>query len=474
MNRTETLWALVVLAVALFIGAFISIDLAPLVLIFGVAAWWTWLYPKLGLVLFIVIAPLLPLLKFTQSGGALTLVKDVMILTLFGRTVVYPLLTKSLPYRRNPLFMPLAALAVWVIVGTLQSDILTLGVLRARDIALYAILYFAVLHLPISRAYLRSLVTWSLVVAFILMGLGAYQLLAAVDSAVLRFDPAREIWIPRVSSTLGHPSVFGEVLILVTAVAFGIFIATDNRRWRIVALLIGLLSLPLLYLTYSRGAWLGMGAALCAGVATLLFARRTNTNSVITLPRVAAAIVTVVLLAAIVLLATPAGTFLASGFDPTYASNAIRLDFMARLIAPLTPLQAIIGAGLGDVVIQNFRDVTVGLADITTGAARTVQVAKDATLVDNQYLKTFVELGLIGSLIYLWIYWQVLVGAWSLSKSKKVTVRATGLIMVAFLAAFVVQGLFIDIWDIFPTNAYFWILAGVGFALQTPALYKKV
>lgn len=166
---------------------------------------------------------------------------------------------------------------------------------------------------------------------------------------------------------------------------------------------------------------------------------------------------------------TPAGPLLRSAFDPTYKSNLERLEFAVRLIAPMTNLEALFGRGLGDVVEQNFRTVRVGLGAITEGASREVQLAKNRTLVDNQYLKTFVEMGLIGLLIYAWLFWRFAKGAWQLvreggERHKKII----GLWSAGFLAAFVVQGFFIDIWDIFPTNAMFWIVGGLLAAALTP------
>jgi hypothetical protein len=153
---------------------------------------------------------------------------------------------------------------------------------------------------------------------------------------------------------------------------------------------------------------------------------------------------------------------LRSAVDPTYASNAERLEFLARLIAPLTPAQALFGAGLGDVVVQNFRMADVDSFDIVSGASRSVQLAKDATLVDNQYLKTFIELGLAGILMYAWLYWRVAKGSYLLATNYQLpTAQAIGLWSLGFLAAFLIQAFFIDIWDIFPTNLAFWVVAGL-------------
>jgi len=473
MIRSALLSAAIVVLVALIAALGIGIESGVLILMFSALAWWTWQVPNLALIFFIVSAPLLPLLKFTQSGGSITLIKDVIILTLFARLVCYPLLTKTLPYRRNHLFVPLLLLAGWTVLNLLRADSLVLGILRARDIALYVILYAAVLYAPLDEKYLRRLLGWTVAAGIIVLGLGIYQWFGAVDSAVLRFDPARQVWIPRISSTLAHPSVFGEYLIALAALSAAALATVRTLRDRALWLAFSVTLLPFIFLTYSRGVWIGL-AAMVAAMSFLLWRVYSKTRVRISWQGIAGGSTVIAVLVVAIVMTTPLATFIQSAFDPTYASNAIRLDFAVRLIAGLSSTDALIGAGLGDVIAQNFRTIELSSSDITAGAARSIQVAKDATLVDNQFLKTFIELGLGGLLIYTWIYFVTLKSAWNIAQQKKLLPRAVGLAAFGFAAAFIVQALFIDIWDIFPTNALYWIFAGLVAALHTPQVYKNV
>lgn len=158
---------------------------------------------------------------------------------------------------------------------------------------------------------------------------------------------------------------------------------------------------------------------------------------------------------------TPAGGLLRSIVDPTYGSNEERVEFLVRLVAPLTNRNAIIGNGLGDVIAQNFREVDLEAYDIAAGASRAVQLTKNTTLVDNQHLKTFIEMGVVGIGLYLWLYWRFAWNAVKTALRTSNTNAAIGYWGVGFLAAFIIQGLFIDIWDIFPTNLLFWIIAAL-------------
>lgn len=452
-------WAAVAGASCAVVALAVSPQMAFYLLFFAVVCWWTWEHEELAFLSFLVLAPLLPMLKTTQTLGTFTLVKDALILTLFGKVFLWPLITQRLPYRRSILLLPIICLALWGGLALVQADSLTLGVLRGRDIALYALLYFVALYLPTSKEVWQRRFVWVATGGGVLLLAGLYQWFFAPDSAVLRFDPVRNIWIPRMSSTFAHPTVFGEYLTLLTAI-FGALVATvRDARVRLWALVGSLVVLPFVYLTFSRGVWLGYVGTI--GTLGLMYGwqRWGGTISRKKLTSWAVGLLGVCLI--VLLLAfrfTPIGIFVRSAFDPTYTSNQIRLEFLARLVATTSNRQALFGHGLGDIaqkVIQN-QNIDVTAFDIASGASREVQLSKDSTLVDNQYLKTFIEMGLFGILIYLWIYWRVFIEGW-----KQGDAGVFGYMPAAFVAGFAIQALFVDIWDVFPTNAYFWIMAGL-------------
>ncbi len=460
--RPQLSWALIVVAAAAFISFFLSFQAGIFVLVFAVIAWWAWQHPEEGFLFLIVLAPLLPMLKITHTIDTFTLVKDVIILTLFTRLFLVPLLRQALPYRRNVLWAPALALSAWTVLEAFKADELLLGLLRARDIILYLLLYFAVLYLPHSQARMKERLRWFVLSLLAVLWLAIYQWFWAADSAVLRFDPAREIWIPRISSIMAHPSILGQYLVMAAALLAATTAYVRRRRAKMV--LAGLLAavLPFIFLTYSRAVWLGLAAALAAMAAVLAARFFLSGRPAGSWWRQAAVGAVLLVLAAVATLRlTPAGTFVRSSFDPTYASNEERLIFMARLIAPMTGGEALVGRGLGDVTRQNFRRINLEAHDIAAGSARAVQAAKNRTLVDNQHLKTFVEMGLAGLIIYGWLYWRVFKAGMRATAGKTAARRTLGLGAVGFLAAFITQGFFIDIWDIFPTNAAFWTVAAL-------------
>ena len=467
MNK-EVPWVILGLVVSIVIALLSSVQLGVFAAFFVTLAWWTWHRPHDAVIFFIVLAPLLPMLKITQTIGTVTLLKDVIIVTLFVKLFALPLITRTLPYRRNPFALPIIGLLLWTAIATLRADQLTLGVLRARDIVLYLMLYFAVLYLPYSKEFLVRAARWFMASAAIVMLLAGYQWFFAADSAVLRFDPARSIWIPRISSILAHPSILGHYLAITSTFLFAwaARLLAHRQRGLLSFGMLGALTIVglLVYLTYSRAVWIGLVLAFSA-IATTLAWQHLQQRYQVTWKHVRRVMVGLVLLLAIAgfgIRYTPANTFIQTIFDPTYASNAERLEFAARLIAPMTNAEALVGRGLGDVTAQQFREIDVTSADIATGASQAIREAKDDTLVDNQYLKSFVELGLVGVLLYLWIFFIFMKHSFALvTGHRPPALKILGLWGIGFIIFFVTQGFFIDVWEIFPTNAVFWMVAAL-------------
>lgn len=461
-------WALIVVLACAMVSLFVNLQLGFFLLFFTTIGWWAWLNPITAFFMLIVLSPLLPMFKVTQTISTITLIKDVLIGTLFMRLFLWPLLTQRLPYRRNVLWAPIILLLLWTTVETLRADALLVGVLRAREIMLYVLLYVVALYLPKGKTFWRELTLWVGLAAASVISVAVYQWHFAPDSAVLRFDPARSVWIPRISSTFGHPSVFGHTLVLLTTFAFAATMVIPRRMAKLGAIMGSVVLAICIYLTYSRAVWLGLGAAIASMTALWLlrsYAKRRNIKRLLK----AMLVISITAVAALILLwkFTTVGVLLSSGFDTSYKSNSERLEFLARLIGPLTNAEALVGKGLGDVTEQNFREVDLTTFDVASGAARSVQLAKNRTLVDNQYLKTFIEMGLVGLLIYTWIFIRLLKNARRLYLTPAITepfrtrCKIFGLASFGFLAAFLIQATFIDIWDIYPTNAFFWIIAGL-------------
>lgn len=462
-------WQAIIIALtaALVLAAFVNTQTAIFTIFFFVLAWWVWSSPIHSFFLLLVIAPLLPMLKITQTIGTITLIKDVIISVLFWQFFLSPLLTKRLGYLRHRMILPLLTLLAWLLISLVRADSFLAGILRTREIVLYIMLYLAVLYLPLKEKHYRQALALFLTSAALVLVLGLYQWFFAADASVLRFDPVRSIWIPRMASILAHPSVFGHYLGVIATLLAGFCFSAARSSTRIWSGISLVLVVPFIYLTYSRAVWLGLAVALPVLTIVWLLQHSTFTWSSKQIRKYA--LLSFIICLAIMSIAyrtTPLGTFVRTALDPTYASNEERIIFAVRLIAPLTNTEAIIGRGLGDVITQNFRAIDLQAIDLVTGADQSVRRAKDITLVDNQYLKTFIELGLVGLIIYGVIFYHVLSNSWQLLRLSNTAINPGRAAVIAFCGLgffifFIIQGFFIDVWDIFPTNAAFWIIAGL-------------
>lgn len=463
-------WGIIAFLISLFLALFFSVEVGIYALVFAAVAYWVWESPEESFLTLIAIAPLLPLLKATQTLGNATLIKDVIIITLFLRTFAVPLLEQRLPYRRNMLFAPLIALVAWSLLEVMQGAS-TLAVLRFREIVLYILLYFGVLYLPHDKNIMRNRLTVFFITLGIVMALGVFQFWFAPDSTVLRFDPARQVWIPRMASTFGHPTVFAEYLITGAMLIIGILITKNVRlqasSYKLQALLL-FVSIILLYFTYTRAAWIGFAGGMVAIAVVYFLHSHTPSHSPLSKGeksrslslrrrgwvRLVTVVISFGIISTLILRFTPVGTFLRTTIDPTYASNADRIAFVVQLISQTSNKDVVIGKGLGNVITQVRTGGDVSAIDIASGQSRTVQLSKDQTLVDNQYLKTFMEMGIVGIVFTFWLFWRFFTAAQHASPA----LRLAG---IGFLAAFMIQALFVDIWDVFPTNALFWTLAAM-------------
>lgn len=469
--KPELAWGSIAVLFSLFLALFFSVEIGLYALVFAIAAWWVWESPEESFLTLIIIAPLLPLLKATRTLGNVTLIKDVIIIMLFLKTCFVPLLEQRLPYRKNLLFAPIVALVGWALFEVIHGGS-TLAILRLREIVLYILLYFGVLYLPHTKKIMRTRTIVFLITLGIVMLLGIFQFYFAPDSTVLRFDPVREIWIPRMASTFGHPTVFAECLITGAMLILGILLAGRSslkaNSYKLQAMLL-LIATVLIYFTYTRAAWIGfVGGCIAAGVAWFTSRRhhplqlppgKGESSRLLSLRRrgwvrLVVATVAVIFISVFAFQFTPVGTFLRTAIDPSYASNADRIAFVVQLVSETSNADVIVGKGLGNVVTEVRKGGDVSAVDIASGDSRTVQLSKDSTLVDNQYLKTFMEMGVVGLVFTFWLFWRFFLAA----KEASPALRLAG---IGFLVSFMIQALFVDIWDVFPTNAIFWTLAAL-------------
>lgn len=440
-------------AVALFLGLLFSAQAGLLLLAAAWLAFGTWRAPWAAFLFLTAVAPFLLILKATVVLGPLTLLKDIVILTLFVRVFRVPA-TRTL----GPLMVPILLLATWDVVSFLQADITALGLLRLRDLLLYVPLILVAARLVSGPDRLRTWILTFLSTAALVLMLALVQRLLFVDGAVLRFDPARSVWIPRAAGVLAHPNILGGYLLFVLPLAAACAAFLRGRAVRLTSLALFVCALGALFATYSRGPWLASAASLMGGIGLFTIAWR---------PRMAAgAVLLVGVLGGAVFAVPRTRAILGSALDPAYASNRARLEIVAGLLAHVSNRGVLVGEGLGDTVTLLGRTANISLYDIAAAGALGVQVAKARTFVDNAVLKTFLEQGIVGLVFAAWIAVRLMMQCVRVLRGEQTPERhALALAFGATTVGLATLWLFLDVPDIFPVNLYFWTFAGLIVAL---------
>lgn len=443
--------ALGVAATALFLALFFSVQAG---LLFLAAAWLavgTWRYPWPAFLLLVSVAPLLLGLKATVTLGAVTSLKDVVILTLFARVLASR--GSFLPIGLTP---PLVALLAWDLVALLRADAPVLGLLRFRDLVLYVPMIVVVLRLVSGEERrLETFLRVFLWTGFGVLVLAAVQWVFLPDSMVLRFESARSTWVPRAASVMAHPNHLGAYLLFlvplggVLAVVRGV-----TRDLRVLGGGVALGGLVAAYATYSRSVWIALPLALLTIILVSgLRRRRWFAGGVLLL-------VGLVVLS-LLLIPGPRERLRALA-DPTYASNRTRLDIVAESLADVSASGAVVGEGLGDTVRLLRRTAEISLHDVVSARARAVQGAKARTFVDNAVVKTWLEQGVVGVVFILWFGWRLFSTALAAARAESPPLlRSIALAFSGILLGLAALWWFLDVPDMFPVNLFFWTFAGV-------------
>lgn len=458
INKIGDLADMVLIGVAmlaLFSALFFSAQAGLFILAGAWAVALAWKYPKQAFWLLLFFAPILPLLKITQTLSAITPLKDFVIFALFARVVIYPIYLKQDPYRRNDVLLPIVFLCCFALLAALRADSHVLGLLRLRDILLY------IPMLWIGRAMLVSRKDFNDFLKIVFCSVGLVLLLALAqfvffaDGMVLRFDPSDFSWIPRASSVLAHPNILGSYLLCFLPLLFSFAIFKFKNGWKPkVVLLLGAFGLVAVYGTYSRGVWIAFaGATFVFGL--LIFYQKKALLFKVVLP--------LFLIGLVSFMAIPrTRNLLRTVVDPTYASNQDRIGIVAQLVSEMSNADALLGRGLGDIFQSTNRNINISISDIASNDVQSIQAAKAQTFVDNAVIKTWIETGLAGILLVLWLAWNVVRNGWRGATAGKTSEeKYVGTALLVTTVGLLILSFFLDVPETFPVALYWWTLVGV-------------
>ena len=442
--------AAVVIVMALIMGQLQLLVLAAVAL---VGAIWVLKRPQRGILLLVTLVPFdgvrLPL---GIEGSVASWKEALAIFTAVAALLAY----RHAPPRPKPnwfwwlvAFVGLAV--VWV--GLHQSKAAIWGL---KLDFVYLTLTYAAWRCPLDRRDRDHLISILMGVGLLTALYGIFQEIVGHQrlnswgyayNTVLRFNGG----FLRAISTFALPFSFGFYLMMVIVVCLPVALADlTRRRNRWFVALCPLLAVGLVT-SIVRAAMIG----LAVGVLYIGFRR---------FKAVLAVLVPIGLAALFLIPGSSASRALSSDSTKARSANWSQ-NFDAILEHPLGIGVGETGAAkarsYGQTVQEQAAVFGIDLSKPDTDVYTPTLGANGVYQPDNYYVKTVVELGLIG----LWLLLRILYGALKesrrLERARDPVDRAFGIGMTAFLVAVVFAMFFSTYLELFPMDMYFWLFLGV-------------
>jgi len=340
----------------------------------------------------------------------------------------------NIAWRRTMMDIPVIVyIGIILFLYFLRSPDATLALEGARVYIQYLLWYFVAANLIINHRQLDALATGLIATATILALIGIYQYIVGVEMPAGWVDQAEAGVRTRVFSLVTSPNVLGSLLVLFIPMTISRIINLKNRiHWQLIYAACLAAMLACLLFTYSRGAWLALAGALA--LYSILYSPKMFL--VMALGGLAG------------LKFVPGiGSRLSYMLSAEYMASSARAGRLARWSMGLDRLKENpwFGEGFG-----------------RFGGAVAARRIPGSFYVDNFYLKTAVESGLIGLLALLWLLlnaFRLGIDAVRRLADHKTRLLAAG--MLAGLTGVILHNGVENIFEVPMMATYFWFLAGM-------------
>jgi O-antigen ligase len=372
---------------------------------------------------------------------------ELLLVLIFLAWPVQMALRGKLTYRLTPLDFPICLyVAVALFLFLVRSPHPGIAVEGLRVYVEYLLWFFVGSNLLLNKDQARALVNWLVALGTLVALHGVYQYIIGV--------PIPETWVDstetvrtRVFSIVGSPNVLGSFLVLLIPVTVSQLLSARGRAQKyLYTLCLAPMALSLIF-TFSRGAWLAMVGALT--IYGLIY------NWRILLALAAAAYTAPKLVPAI-------GSRIGYMLSPAYLLSSARAGRVARWNAAINKVKnnPLTGEGFG-----------------RFGGAVAARHIPSSNYVDNFYLKTAAESGLIGIAALAWLLLsgvRCALNTYRRLNDPYLKGLAGGLI--AGLLGVLLHNGVENIFEVPMMTTYFWLLLGMTAALphlkgqETPPL----
>lgn len=306
--------------------------------------------------------------------------------------------------------------------------------------------YFAVTQLIRSKENARNIYRLLVLVALLLGLHGVYQYIIGAEMPANWVDSMEAGLRTRVYSIIGSPNILASLMTLVAPMAFALFFAEEKPLNKLIYLgAAGVMCLCLVF-TFSRGAWIGFMIAV--GVYVLIKDKR------LVVPAVLAMLVAAVAVPSV-------ANRLTYMLSPEYIESSLRAGRLVRWIEGLDIVRTRPWLGMGH---GSFG-----------GAVAVNNEVSNVFYMDNYFLKTAVEMGIVGFVAFVILMGSVLIWAYrAAARIQNRYYRELCIGAFAGLTGVVAHNFVENVFEVPMMVTYFWTIAAVVMYLyRTLPLQKK-
>ena len=304
-----------------------------------------------------------------------------------------------------------------------------------RAVFQFMFVFFIAFYLNDRPENTRALLSFAVILGALIALYGIYQWVFKVPMPGSWVDVTETAVKTRAFSIVGSPNSLGSLMAMLVPVSLGLLMHEKELPRKLLWAGCALVLAACLVFTFSRGAWLALAGALA--VLGIMYDRR------IIIIGVVAAVIAAVFIPAV----SHRITYL---FTAEYMMKSAQSGRISRWFEAYDQMRnnPLFGAGLG-----HF------------GGA-VAKRAYNSVYVDNYYLKTMAEMGLLGLTAFLWLVLRtVREGYDALSRLASPGTKFMALGMFGGLLAILMHNAVENIFEIPYLNTYFWLVAGLLLAL---------
>ena len=314
-----------------------------------------------------------------------------------------------------------------------------------RVVVQYILWYYVVIRLVKNKDRAVKISMFFAAIVGLMALHGIYQFIIGVEMPAGWVDRNEAGVRTRVYSILTSPNIFGSLLTLGAPISLGIAFGAKNIYKRIIFGCTALAMMGSLLFTFSRGAWIGFAVAFAVYV--LIKDVR------LLAPGVIAAIL-------VILLVPSVGNRITYMLSPEYIESSMRGGRLVRWLtgARIMSFFPTFGVGLGHfggAVAMNH-----GLSTLLDGEYT------ETFYMDNYYLKTAVETGIVGVAAMLGLMYGVIINSLrtvSAASDKRTKELSAGI--TAGLTGVIVHNFVENVFEVPLMCTVFWLFVGIIMAI---------